>query len=115
MGQVWALNRYNGSTLWRQDKLLRRRLTAPEAYEGYIVVGDYDGFLHWLNREDGKIVARKQINQSDVFVDDEEMDKELALLFSKQNNILVKPLLVNDLLLSLDRVGHLEAFKIEKN
>lgn len=114
-GQVWALNRHNGSTLWRQDKLLRRQLTGPEAYDKYIVVGDYDGFLHWLNREDGKIVARKQINSSDVIVEDEEIDKELALLFSKQNNILVKPLLVNDLLLSLDRVGHLEAFKIEIN
>ena len=116
MGQVWALNRYNGSTLWRQDKLLRRQLTGPEAYDKYIVIGDYDGYLHWLNREDGKIVARKQINSSDVIVDDdEEIDAELALLFSKQNNILVKPLLVNGLLLSLDRVGHLEAFKIEKN
>lgn len=114
-GQVWALNRHNGSTLWRQDKLLRRQLTGPEAYDKYIVVGDYDGFLHWLNREDGKIVARKQINSSDVFVEDEEIDEELALLFSKQNNILVKPLLVNGLLLSLDRVGHLEAFKIETN
>lgn len=114
MGQVWALNRYNGSTLWRQDKLLRRRLTAPEAYDNYIVVGDYDGFLHWLNREDGKMIARKQINKDDVFVDDEE-DKELNLLFSKWNNILVRPLLVDGLLLSLDRVGHLEAFKIEKH
>ena len=114
-GQVWALNRHNGSTLWRQDKLLRRQLTGPEAYDKYIVVGDYDGFLHWLNREDGKIVARKQINSSDVFVEDEEIDEELALLFSKQNNILVKPLLVKGLLLSLDRVGHLEAFKIETN
>lgn len=114
MGQVWALNRYNGSTLWRQDKLLHRRLTAPEAYDNYIVVGDYDGFLHWLNREDGKIVARKQMNKFDGFSDDEETDKELDLIFSHSNNILVKPLHVNDLLLSLDRVGHLEAFKIEK-
>ena len=114
MGQAWALNRYNGSTIWRQDKLLRRQLTAPEAYDNYIVVGDYDGYLHWLNREDGKIVARKQINQDDGFSDDEEIDKELALIFSKSNNILVKPLAVNGLLLSLDRVGHLEAFKIEK-
>ena len=113
MGQVWALNRYNGSTLWRQDNLLRRRLTAPEAYDNYIVVGDYDGFLHWLNREDGKMIARKQINKDDVFAEDEE-DKELNLLFSKWNNILVRPLLVDGLLLSLDRVGHLEAFKIEK-
>lgn len=114
-GQVWALNRYNGSTLWRQDKLLRRKLTAPEAYSNYIVVGDYDGYLHWLSREDGKLIARKKINDSGISSSDEESDKELDLLFSKWNNILVKPMHTNGLLLSLDRAGHLEAFKIEKN
>lgn len=115
MGQAWALNRYNGSTLWRQDKLLRRKLTAPEAQDNYIVVGDYDGYLHWLNREDGKLIARKKVNGSDFSFDEEETDKELELYFSKWNNILVRPILINDLLVSLDRVGHLEAFQIEKN
>lgn len=115
IGQVWALNRYNGSTIWRQDKLLRRQLTAPEAYDNYIVVGDYDGYLHWLNREDGKLIARKQINGHDFIIDDEESDKKTNLLFSKWNNVLVRPMLINGLLLALDRVGHLEAFQIEKN
>lgn len=116
MGQAWALNRYNGSTLWRQDKLLRRKLTAPEAQDSYIVVGDFDGYLHWLNREDGEIVARKQVNGSDVILEDEDaIDSELVYLFSKWNNILVKPVLVNELLLSVDRTGHLEAFQVEKN
>ncbi len=114
-GQVWALNRYNGSTLWRQDKLLRRQLTAPETDKQYVVVGDFDGYLHWLNREDGKIIARKQINKSDVILPDDDSEQETDLTFSKWNNILVKPIKVNDLLLSMDRVGHLEAFKIEKN
>lgn len=115
MGHVWALNRYNGSTLWRQNKLLRRRLTAPEVYDSYIVVGDYDGYLHWLNREDGNIVARKKMNAHDFFSDDEDRDKELDLVFSFPNNILVRPLQANGLLLSIDRTGHLEAFKIEKH
>ena len=115
IGQAWALNRYNGSTLWRQDKLLRRKLTAPTAHEDYIVLGDYDGYLHWLSREDGKLIARKQVNGSDVVIEEEVKDKELDLLFSKWNNILVSPKLADGILLSLDRVGHLEAFKIEKN
>ena len=115
MGQAWALNRYNGSTLWRQDKLLRRKLTAPAVHEDYLVLGDYDGYLHWLSREDGKLIARKRINSSDVEIEEEVVDKELDLLFSKWNNILVSPQLTGEILLSLDRVGHLEAFKIEKN
>ena len=115
MGQAWALNRYNGSTLWRQDKLLRRKLTAPAVHEDYLVIGDYDGYLHWLSREDGKLIARKQINNSDILIEEEKVDKELELLFSKWNNILVSPQLADGILLSLDRVGHLEAFKIEKN
>lgn len=114
-GQVWALNRYNGSTLWRQNKLLRRQLTAPEAHDNYVVVGDYDGYIHWLNREDGKLIARKRINTSDIVIEDEESDKELDLLFSKWNNVLVRPVLINGLLLALDRVGHFEAFQIEKS
>lgn len=113
-GYVWALNRYNGSTLWRQDKLLRRRLTAPQTHDGYVVVGDYDGYLHWLNLDDGKIIARKRVNGSDIIIEDEERDPELELLFSKSNNILIRPIVIKDLLVSLDRTGHLEAFKIEK-
>lgn len=113
MGQVWALNRYNGSTLWRQDKLLRRQLTAPGTHEKYIVVGDYDGYLHWLDREDGKLIARKRINNKNI-IEDEDSDKELDLYFSRWNNILLKPMRIKRLLLSLDRTGHLEAFQINK-
>ena len=115
-GQIWALNRYNGSTIWRQDILLRRQLSPPELHEKYLVVGDFDGYLHWFNRDDGKLVARKKMNSSDIILDDEEeTDRELSLQFSKWYNILVKPMLVNNILLSIDRVGHLEAFKIEKD
>lgn len=118
IGQVWALNRYNGSTLWRQDKLLRRKLTAPQVQESYLIVADYDGYLHWLNRDDGKIIARKRVNSSDIVIEDAEdpepLSKKLELAFSIWNNILVRPIVVGKLILSLDRVGHLEAFRLEK-
>ncbi len=111
-GRVWALNRYNGATLWRQDKLLRRQLTAPQTYDNYIVLGDYDGYLHWLNREDGKIAGRKRIDEVDPVFNQEDESEEDRMLFSKWNNILVRPLLVEGILLSLDRTGRLEAFKL---
>ena len=58
---VWALDKTSGATLWRQDKLLYRRLTAPKVMGNYIVVGDFKGYLHWLSKEDGKLVGRDSV------------------------------------------------------
>lgn len=58
---IWALDRVSGATLWRQDKLLYRSLTAPESMGDYIVVGDFKGYLHWLSKEDGKLVGRHKV------------------------------------------------------
>lgn len=58
---VWQIDPRNGSTLWKQADLHYRSLTAPLAYEEYVVVGDYDGYVHWLSRSDGRQLARVQI------------------------------------------------------
>ncbi|QMU60170.1 MAG: outer membrane protein assembly factor BamB [Gammaproteobacteria bacterium] len=58
---VWGLDISTGATLWRQDKFLYRELTAPQVMGNYIVVGDYDGYLHWLSKEDGKIIGRDNV------------------------------------------------------
>ncbi len=55
---VLALDRHSGGTLWKQDQLTGRQLTAPAANDDFVVVGDYEGYLHWLRKEDGRIVGR---------------------------------------------------------
>lgn len=57
-GEVWMLDRRNGSTLWKQDRLLNRGLTRPAFYGGQLVVGDFEGYLHWIDVENGRFVAR---------------------------------------------------------
>ena len=63
----WSIQDGTGDGLWRQTELLRRRVTAPTIAGDYIVVGDYDGYLHWLSRQDGSFVARERI-ASDAIV-----------------------------------------------
>ena len=58
-GSVVALRRRDGTVLWQQDGLKRRGLSAPVVDGKAIVVGDYDGYLHWLDRDSGKFVARE--------------------------------------------------------
>ncbi len=55
---VVALDRRDGSALWKQADLTGRRLTAPAASDDYVIVGDFEGYLHWLDKQDGRIVGR---------------------------------------------------------
>jgi outer membrane protein assembly factor BamB len=57
---VWMVDRRNGSTLWRDDQLLRRQLTRPVFLGGLVAVGDFEGYLHFFDADSGQIVARVQ-------------------------------------------------------
>ena len=55
---VFGLDKATGTAMWKQPALLRRKLTAPAIHGDYAVVGDYDGYLHWLDLGNGEFVAR---------------------------------------------------------
>jgi outer membrane protein assembly factor BamB len=60
-GHIWAIDRFNGATLWKQDQLTAREVTRPVIAGDYLLVGDYAGVLHVLSRLDGHFVAREDI------------------------------------------------------
>ena len=60
VGVVRAVDQRGGAVLWKQDKLYGRRLTGTAYQDGLVAVGDFEGYIHWLNAEDGSIVARKR-------------------------------------------------------
>ncbi|MCG6868283.1 MAG: outer membrane protein assembly factor BamB [Gammaproteobacteria bacterium] len=60
---VWALDRRTGASLWKQDKLKYRRLSAPAVVDRYVVVGDFEGYTHWLNADDGTFAARYRVDR----------------------------------------------------
>lgn len=88
--QVWALDVRSGASVWKQDQLQARTVTAPAAHGDAVVVGDFEGYLHWLSRDDGAFLAR-------VRVDDE--------------GITAAPVVVDDTLYVLGKGGVLKALK----
>lgn len=62
--RVVALNADGGVTLWTQSDLLHRNLTSPALYNGYLVVGDSEGYMHWINTDDGRFVAQQKVDSS---------------------------------------------------
>jgi len=65
-GAVHALDRSSGTSLWRQDKLALRNLSAPLARGSEIVVADIQGYVHFLARESGAFVGRAATDGSPV-------------------------------------------------
>lgn len=67
-GWVQALDRASGSSVWKQDALARRGLTAPLVLRGQVVVADSKGLVHFLRRDDGALLARQSVGSSPVLV-----------------------------------------------
>ena len=55
---VIALDKTSGASIWKQDKLSGRGVTGPLALGRYVVVGDFEGYVHVLSADDGSFAAR---------------------------------------------------------
>jgi outer membrane protein assembly factor BamB len=62
-GVVVALRQRDGSELWRNDRLQRRGLSTPVETSTAVVVADYQGYLHWLDKNTGALVARERVSK----------------------------------------------------
>ena len=63
---VWQLDQRSGASLWKQKELNQRKLTAPTVYENYVVVGDFEGYVHWLSTSDGRQLGRIKVADSAI-------------------------------------------------
>ena len=58
---LYSLSAKDGKTNWRNADLQYRRITNPILVGNYIVIGDFDGYIHILNSETGIVEGRTQI------------------------------------------------------
>ncbi|HWP94501.1 MAG TPA: outer membrane protein assembly factor BamB [Gammaproteobacteria bacterium] len=89
-GEVWAYDRNGGAPLWNQDALRARRLTAPVRVGDALVVGDFEGYLHFLDRFTGALAARVRVGSG---------------------AIVLPPVAVNDTVIALTEEGDLAAVR----
>jgi outer membrane protein assembly factor BamB len=68
-GEVAAYSRENGSNAWKNDKLSYRNLSTPVSYGRAVAVGDYQGYVHFLSREDGAFIGRAATDGSRIQAD----------------------------------------------
>jgi len=94
VSDVWAVDPTNGATVWKQIDLQARHLTAPVVQGDYVVVGDFEGYLHWMSRNDGGFVAKIEVDSK---------------------GILSTPIVSDDVLYVLTNSGNLAAISLGEN
>jgi len=90
---LWSIDRRTGSAFWKQDVLHARKLTGPAILNDKLVVADLDGYLHWFDTSDGKLVARIKATETRNYV---------------------QPLIWQQSVLALDRNGHLSSVSLRQ-
>lgn len=64
--QVFAIRDNSEDVVWDNSDLLHRKITAPTAVGNYVVVADYEGYVHLISQIDGRIVGRVQADRDGV-------------------------------------------------
>ncbi|EJM99793.1 outer membrane protein assembly factor BamB [Herbaspirillum sp. YR522] len=65
-GVVTEFARDTGAVVWRNERLKNRQLSSPIATSRAVAVGDFEGYIHFLSREDGTFVARVSSDGSPI-------------------------------------------------
>ena len=78
-GAVYALDSSSGKSYWRQGGLINRQLSAPLPIGSYVAVGDLEGYLHFLSRDDGSFAARIQTEDSAIMAQLTELGDSTVL------------------------------------
>lgn len=67
-GHVQAFNLVTHTEVWHQNKLSYRQLTGPVAVDSYLLVGDFEGYLHLISQIDGHFVGRIRVDNHGIRV-----------------------------------------------
>ena len=66
MSHIWSIDRRTGTAFWKQEELHERKITAPQIIGDKIVVADFEGYVHWLDKTDGIIRGRVRPSESRI-------------------------------------------------
>lgn len=63
---VFAMDKNTGATIWKQDKLFARQTSAPVQVGLFVALGDFEGYIHFLDRDDGGFAVRVPTDGSPI-------------------------------------------------
>lgn len=95
VSEVWSFDKNGGADIWKNAALKYRWLSAPAVQGNYVVLGDMEGYIHWLQIKDGALAGRQKL--------------------AKKVAIRAQPLVVGDIVYVEDVKGHIGAYRLSAN
>ncbi|WP_413516990.1 outer membrane protein assembly factor BamB [Photobacterium phosphoreum] len=84
---IVAVDARSGTELWQNKDLQYRQLSAPAVIDGYLVMGDAEGYLHWLDTQSGEFVSQESIDGSGIAVPPVALDDNGFIVVTRDGEI----------------------------
>ncbi|MCG8534139.1 MAG: outer membrane protein assembly factor BamB [Pseudomonadales bacterium] len=106
-----AMDAIGGTDLWQQDRLKGRVISTPTAYDRYVLVGDFNGFLYWLSHSDGEFLARVKVGHNRYQYSNARAGS-LRRVTDPADGIRVEPVIYDDTVYIQGNSGELAAYRV---
>lgn len=83
LGSIYAYDKQSGRNLWKQGRLYARAVTAPVVMGNFVLVGDYEGYVHLLSAEDGSFLSRAETDGSAIRVAPQAVQEKVLVQTAK--------------------------------
>lgn len=95
-GDIIAYRGADRRELWTQDRLSWRQTTQPVVYDDYLLVGDFEGYIHMMALEDGSLQGQLEFDDDGLRVPAQRLRNGNLLVFGNSGKLSVLELREND-------------------
>ncbi|WP_370264417.1 outer membrane protein assembly factor BamB [Limnobacter sp.] len=87
LGDLFAFSRTGGKQVWRIENFQRRQPTTPTVVGRAAVIGDFEGYVHFIDRDTGKTIARTRVGKTDLAAPPMAIDGNSVLVQSRDGDV----------------------------
>lgn len=88
-GDITAYRGSDRRELWVQDQLSWRQPTQPVVFEDYLLIGDFEGYIHMLSLEDGSLVGQLEFDDEGLRVPFQRLQNGNLLVYGNSGKLSV--------------------------
>lgn len=108
---VHAMDAVSGTDLWQNLELKGRAVSTPTAYDRYLLVGDFNGYLYWLSASDGEFLARVKVGLN-RYQRAPSKAASLRRVTDPADGIRVQPVVLDDTVYIQGNSGELAVYRV---